>query len=374
MTCYHPLIRVEELGKWKRAADSHLYHPARVVSPDTYDLELMRDSKYYATGMVPCGHCIGCRLDYSREWATRGYLESLMWNQTFFVTLTYDDDHIFVPDYVEDKDGYTYTAPDEIEWGGTLIPKDLQDFIKRLRKNILKYYEKNEKDLRKSGMRFEKLDPTDENEPDPLAIRYMACGEYGAETRRPHYHLIIFNLNLLASDLYNPRIINQNYYFQSHMIEKCWKNGISNCCPATWNTMAYVARYITKKVKGAESEEHYKILGQVKEFFRASLKPAIGYNYYEKHWEDIYKNDRVMIRTKDGPTYVTPPKYFDKCLKEDQPELYEKIKRDRKAKAIAKNALKDMTTSLDRLKQLAVEERVKEDAGKKLLREFEKHL
>lgn len=63
---------------------------------------------------LPCGQCLGCRLDYSREWAVRCTHESLLHKENSFITLTYDDEHL----------------PED----GGLVKKHWQDFCKRLRK------------------------------------------------------------------------------------------------------------------------------------------------------------------------------------------------------------------------------------------------
>ncbi len=96
------------------------------------------------TILVPCGHCIACRIARSREWAVRLLHESEFWDEFCFVTLTYDDDHIVSP---------------------SLVPRDLTLFFKKLRRDL--------------GER---------------KIKYFACGEYGDRFGRPHFHAIIFGL------------------------------------------------------------------------------------------------------------------------------------------------------------------------------------
>ena len=91
---------------------------------------------------VPCGHCLACRIARTREWTVRLLHESEFWEDTIFVTLTYDDEHL-----PSDR---------------SLVPRDLTLFFKRLRKDL--------------GDR---------------KIKYYACGEYGDTFGRPHYHAII---------------------------------------------------------------------------------------------------------------------------------------------------------------------------------------
>lgn len=92
---------------------------------------------------VPCGKCAFCIKKAIDAWCLRLYHEMEVSSSAFFITLTYDDEHL---------------PP-----GEELSKRDLQLFIKRLRK-------------RNPG------------------IRYFAVGEYGTQKGRPHYHAVIFNL------------------------------------------------------------------------------------------------------------------------------------------------------------------------------------
>lgn len=349
MPCYHPLIRIEELGKWATAEDGHKYHPARVISQETLnDLELsdnMQKSAYHKTQIIPCGKCIGCRLDYSREWANRGYLEAKQWKQNYFVTITYDENHLPQPDEIETKDGFTYT--DNGEWNGCLVKKDLTQFIKNVRQIM-------------------KRDHNQDN------IRFMACGEYGEQGARPHYHIIFFNLNLPLEDLFEPKIINKEMYYRSHIIERAWNKGISNVSEASWNNIAYTARYITKKINGPESEDLYAENGKIKEFFRVSRMPGIGEQYYRDHWKEIYDKDEIIVKNKAGIVASRPPKYYDKIFEKEHPEEWKKIKAKREHMAKMNNKVKDQQSSLFRQEQNEVNERSKEEQHLKLQRMIEK--
>ena len=113
-----------------------------------YDDEVSRFAKavYKDFTEIPCGRCIECRLKRSREWANRCMLELPYHESSYFLTLTYDDNHLRYGD-VHDENGFLVQNP-------TLYKKDLQDFFKRLRKNY-KY----------------------DNH-----LKYYACGEYGDNT------------------------------------------------------------------------------------------------------------------------------------------------------------------------------------------------
>lgn len=352
MTCYKPLIRVADLTKWETAKDGHRFHPAKVISTDRLENYWQTFSMgHYKYEQINCGNCIGCRIDKSREWANRGYLESLYYNQNYFVTLTYDDNHKPYVDEITTSEGITYTDQDGIEWNGILKLEDLQNFMKRLRSKMARKYKQKTR------------------------IRMMACGEYGTEKQRPHYHLIIFNLQLPADSFYNPRVNwENNIYYQNKIIEECWTDGISNIAEANWETMAYTARYITKKINGNQSEDLYAMKGQRKEFFVASNRPGIANKYYEQNKEKIYKNDQIMIQNNKGVHYVKPPDYFDKLYKAENPKAYEQLQKRRKKENLDKLKLKQQQTSLTTWEQLQVEEETKKQKTSALKRNFEREL
>lgn len=358
MPCYEPLIRIEDLNKWVKAADGHLYHPAKIQKASHILGERLEDTDYrnsnfleslahiYGYTTIPCGKCIGCKLDYSREWANRGYLEAQLWEQNWFVTLTYDEDHIKM---IDDE-----TA--------TLEPEKITYFMKNLRQIMKREFNQDN-------------------------IRFMACGEYGEERSRPHYHLIIFNLNLPVETFYNPRIKNNNCYWQNTIIERSWGGirnptkdhnyinpnsiGISNISECTWNNIAYTARYITKKINGDLEKEAYSE-NQEKEFFRVSRMPGIGQTYYEEHKNDIYKLDCITVKNQQGVINSKPPKYFDKLYKQEYPEEFKKIEERRKKQMISNNLIKDETYSYGRLGNLQVEADYKQEQTQKLIRSLER--
>lgn len=94
--------------------------------------------------MLPCGHCVACRIAKSREWYVRLYHESFYHDNCMFITLTYNDDNL----------------PSD----GQLNKEALSAFIKRLR------------------------------ERQETSLKYYCVGEYGDKTGRPHYHGIVYGL------------------------------------------------------------------------------------------------------------------------------------------------------------------------------------
>lgn len=305
---------------------SRIYADSDFVSP--YATRVIRDFIE-----IPCGHCIECRLEYSREWADRCLLELDYHQSSYFVTLTYDEEHVPVNKYTDDFG--------EIHNILTLVKRDVQLFIKRLRRK-LDYYNK---------------DPT---------IMYFGSGEYGSHTLRPHYHLIIFGLELDDLELLKRSSLGYNYY-TSDFISSCWTKGYSMVADVSWETCAYVARYIMKKQKG-ENKKIYQEKNFEPEFSVMSLKPAIGKRYFEEHTYDIYKYDYMNVSTPNGGVRVYPCKYFDRLMEKYDEEFYRAMKEKRKERAIDKQKLVDMQSDYSRVEQFAVEEENLIDRLSKLVR------
>lgn len=246
--------------------------------------------------IIPCGQCIDCKLQKSREWATRCMLESKEHNNNYFLTLTYDDEHLPRKQLAKIETGELTN-----EYVPTLKPKDLQDFWKRLREHYSRKYN--------------------------ITLRYFACGEYGDKHERPHYHAIVFGLPIfdLQPDHKSKR---GNMNFKSNEIQKIWGKGIVAIGDVTWESCAYTARYLTKKQTGKGALLYW--LKQIEpEFCRMSKRPAIGKAYFDKNWERIYENDEIFTKTKKGVCGVKPSRYYDKLFDIKNHEVMEKIKRNR---------------------------------------------
>lgn len=282
----------------------------RVISQAEYtDIQVRRKWLLPSIIELPCGHCVECRLKYSRQWADRLMIEAQDYpdDQKWFVTLTYDDLHLPVVDSV-DKDGVIRTVP-------TLVKKHIQGFIKRLRSNY-------EYDCQKIGI-------------VPNHIKYFLCGEYGSSSARPHYHLIVFGLPLGIDDLVPFKQTAAGFWlWNSKTIEKAWsykvgKNwipyGYSVVSNVSWDTCAYVARYILKKKYG-EEKQVYDDFSLQPEFVLMSKKPAIGREFFERNKDRIYEFDEFYISTPEGGRSVRPSRYYDNLYDIENPERLEEIK------------------------------------------------
>ncbi|AZL82715.1 replication initiator protein [Apis mellifera associated microvirus 38] len=185
-------------------------------------------------GMFGCGQCLPCRFNRRRTWQHRLILEATQHSHQTFVTLTYDDEH--VPE------------------GHTLVPKHLQDFLKRLRHK--------------------------------QQIRYFAVGEYGETTQRPHYHLALFgypNCNWLQSRYAHRK----RCCVACDTIRDTWGRGNVFLGTLSSDSASYVAGYVCKKMTNKDDP---RLAGRHPEFSRMSLKPGIGFHALAKIADAIRLN------------------------------------------------------------------------------------
>lgn len=272
---------------------------------------------------VPCGQCVGCRLERSRAWADRCMMELKYHRSSYFITLTYDDLNVPLNDYADTDTGVLHKSQ-------TLVKKDFQLFIKRLRKNY-KYDNK---------------------------LRYFACGEYGDHTARPHYHAIIFGLELDDLQLFSESSLGYSYY-NSPFLDDCWQHkGHVVIAPVTWETCAYTARYVMKKLNG-QAASVYTDFNIEPEFVLMSRRPGIARQYFLDH-PDCLEFDKISISTDDGGKTFKPPRYFEKIEEELHPTtplpFYEKLNSESQKIADSIRNAKLASTSQDYLDYLLVEE------------------
>ena len=334
MACSKPL-KGFKYGKTNKGKDNYIITPFEVDH-----IEIRRDgsiNKCYDRGIsaaaekvistyteIPCGHCIGCRLEYSRQWANRCLLEMQQHKENCFITLTYDEDNLPQKWFCRLDDHKEYIMP-------TLQKRDLQLFVKRLRKQLDK---------------------------EDIKIRFFGCGEYGDNTFRPHYHAIIFGWMPTDLTLVSKSDLGYNYY-SSELLSKVWPYGFNLVTEASWETAAYVARYVTKKVNG-KYKDFYDNNNIEPEFIKMSNRPGIGYDYYfgnstDKNCYAIFLED--YVKTDFGSRKISRVRYFDKKLEEEDPDLMADLKKTRKEFNEDRKKLLRKTTSLPYLEQLKVEEK-----------------
>lgn len=343
MTCYHPLkgfiIGKTDKGKKK----------LKVVP---YDVEFIPNMNWSPNNCepigydefvpIPCGQCIGCRLDYSKQWATRCMLESKYHDENYFITLTYNEDSVRHSSYIDD-DGVINDIL-------TLDKRDLQLFFKNLR---IKLVRKKQREV-ESGIN---RDWTPE-------IRYYACGEYGSQTARPHYHFIGFGLHL--DDLQYSKEFSRNGFpvYTSKFLTETWGYGNVIVGSVTYESCAYVSRYIMKKQKG-EGSIVYEKYNIAPEFTVMSRRPGIAFQDFQENHFDYYPRDSIVL---PGGKTCTPPRYFDSLMSEIDEELMENIKLKRRDIAESIQEYKLGLSTADYLMQLEHAENNKSRQISKLVR------
>lgn len=229
-----------------------------------------------------CGACIGCRLSRSEAWAIRCVNEASLHDRNCYITLTYDDDRL--PRY------------------GSLLYRDFQLFLKRLRKEF------SNKDEYGNIWR--------------LPIRFFMCGEYGDKNQRPHFHACLFGVSFPDMAFWGKSPSGSDLY-RSPILERLWKKGFSSIGALTFESAAYVARYICKKVVGKDAELHYgrvdfatgEIYSLEPEFCQMSLKPGIGANWIKRYSDEVLIHDGVAI----NGSVRSVPKYYDTVLESMSP-------------------------------------------------------
>lgn len=282
MPCNHPL------PAWRGKAPSDTGRLPIVFNRNLADTSLPVE--------VPCGRCIGCRLEKARGWACRMMHESKLYKHNWFVTFTYDD----------------ASLPSTVQGLPTLQPEHFVLFMKRLRKHL---------DKRGGGGAGALPSPPPARDSAQPGVRFYQCGEYGETTARPHHHAILFNLPLTdLKPMNQTRARNAHTLYTSETLRSLWRHGHISVGAVTFETAAYVASYVTKKILGPNAEAHYK--GRVPEYATMSRRPGIGAGFLEKFATDIYPSDQVIIRGHP----MRPPKYYDRRLEKEDPDTYYEIR------------------------------------------------
>lgn len=240
------------------------YHPLDAWQRESGEVVFSESGRIARSLKLPCGQCVGCRLERSRQWAVRCMHEASLHSQNCFITLTYDEEHL--PQY------------------GSLDYRDFQLFMKKLRKRLGK-------------------------------ARFYMCGEYGELNSRPHFHACLFGVDFDDKEPF--RLLDSGCrLFTSKTLSELWPKGFASIGDVTFESAAYVARYVMKKVTGSAACAHYTRLDPMTgelyevspEFNRMSLKPGIGAKWFEKWHKDVYPHDYVVVNGHEAK----PPRFYDK--------------------------------------------------------------
>lgn len=259
MPCYHPMPAV-------RLKDGSV----KFVSRSAKNVESSLD--------LPCGQCVGCRLERSRQWAVRCMHEASLHDSNAFVTLTYRDECL---------------PP-----GGSLRYRDFQLFMKRLR--------------RRTG----------------VEMSYYVGGEYGEQLSRPHFHCCLFGYDF-PDKQHLSRSSDGSKLYTSAFLEEVWGNGMCSTGDVSFASAAYIARYCVAKVNGQLAAAHYtrvtddgELVRLASEFNHMSLKPAVGKRWLEKYRTDVYPRDYVIV----NGVKTKPPKAYDRWFEEEDPITFDELR------------------------------------------------
>lgn len=286
------------------------YHPQAAFRSPSGDVTFVSKDAVFKNLELPCGQCVGCRLERTRQWSVRLMHEGSLHEENCFITLTYNSEHL----------------PPDL----SLNYKHFQDFLKRYRKKV-----------------------------SPKLIRFYMAGEYGEERSRPHYHAIIFG-HMFDDLRLHAKSGSGDDLYTSATLQALWPFGFSSVGRLTSQSAAYVARYVMKKVTGRNSNRFYELVDpltgvitkRVPEFSNMSRRPGIGKLWFDKFGSDVYPHDRVIVKGKAGK----PPRYYDKLQGRKDPEMMQRIKNSRIASALDRKD--DNTAARLSVKETIVKQRL----------------
>lgn len=244
MACYHPIQGYRAPGGQVAFAKRHGYSDLPVT--------------------IPCGQCIGCRLEYSRQWAMRILHESSLYEDNCFLTLTYRDA--------------------DLPENNSLDKRDWTLFMKRLKK--------------RHGGR---------------SIRFYHCEEYGENTNRPHAHAILFGFDF-KDKVYLKDTETGHKLYKSDLLDEIWQKGDCYIGAVTFESAAYCGRYVMKKLTGGRKSEYGL---RVPEFATQSRRPGIGKPWLKKWESDVFPLDFCIMNGRK----VRVPKYYDALVTAEETPL-----------------------------------------------------
>lgn len=229
---------------------------------------------------VPCGGCLGCRLQRASDWALRCVHEAQLHPVNSAVTLTYRDEDL----------------------PSSLKHDHFVNFMRRLRHS---HKTKN--------------------------IRYYMCGEYGEQFNRPHFHSLIFNYEFPDRLFYKTSGSGTHLYTSSEL-QKLWPYGHSIVGHLDYQTAHYIARYCFAKITGDQAASHYG--DKVPEYNQMSRRPGIGSAWLDKYRADVFPCDYVIHQ---GAKHHVP-KYYDRLNKRHNERELGHVKSDRADRAQQRSA------------------------------------
>lgn len=295
MACYKPL------KAWRAATGPLFFKQPEDVS-----------RLWYRELTIPCGQCVGCLLERSRQWAARMMHEASLFDGNEFLTLTY--------------------APEKLPADGSLHKEHFQGFMKRFRKRCGK-------------------------------VRYFHCGEYGERFKRPHYHAVFFGF--VFPDRVFWKDCGDYKVYRSELLDDIWGHGECKLGSVSFESCAYVARYVVAKkfdnfakvpflssISGFSGE----VVSLQPEYVTMSRRPGIGFAWFRKFGNEVYPSDEIIVRGVSS----RPPRYYDLQAELAEPSVFDAVKRRRISRfreEVASHDANGVWTSESRPERLRVREK-----------------
>lgn len=234
---------------------------------------------------VRCRHCLPCLGHRQAEWITRLSQEfKASPDGVYFVTLTYDDEHLPKKHVGPDRDLPSIRSADIIKFNRDLRKRFQQGFY-------------NDRVLLDSGWSFS---PTRIELPK-CQYKYYITSEYGPLTHRPHYHGFFSRLpedEDLVFDLFNAM----------------WGKGFITCEKGKSEACAnYVSKYL---INDSLVPVDLRV-----DRPRAWMSKGLGEMYLDNEkmldWHRSAPLDRLFVPSRNGDKGVMPRYYRDKILDDD---------------------------------------------------------
>lgn len=263
---------------------------------------------------VPCGKCVGCRLDRARMWSIRIQHEAQLFDSNQFLTLTYDSARL--------------PSSRSLEYA------DFSGFMKRLRKRVVGV------SVQADGRR---------------PIRFFCAGEYGGETGRPHWHAILFNTRFGDEQT----LVNQTK--RSGLCDDLWDRGNVVLGDVNAQSAAYVAGYTLKKRYGEAAKDFYEdvvnlrtgeLTSRRREFVTMSRRPGIGARWYERFGGDLFPHDFAV---QEGKKFKVPRYYWKRFQDTGDAKIVEEVAYERELRAL--DRIEDSTPSRLEVREILAERR-----------------
>jgi len=203
-------------------------------------------------------------------WAIRCVHEASLYDRNCVVTLTYDDKHL----------------PAD----GSLAYVDFQLFMKRLRQYRRRFFLREHFRLK----RFSDLTRSQAKHLVELSrVRFYCGGEYGDRNLRPHFHSCLFNFD------FPDKVVCGKELFDSALARQLWGKGRVVVGRMSFDSAAYCAGYIHKKIFGDLADDHYRVGTDEElcpEFSNMSRRPGIGMPWLKKFWRETVRDLSVWSK------------------------------------------------------------------------------